>query len=93
MSRLESPDQSKNTTDFKLRDRLLYHVVVPLRRGVDEEAREQLVLPVNCRRVVMEVAYSFPLAGHHNIAFRMHIEGWVDDPISKQVHIIILLWT
>ena len=59
-------DQSKDGVNFKLRNgRLLYRVVVPLGKGTDAvEAREQLVLPVNCRRVVMELAHSIPLAGH-----------------------------
>ena len=48
---------------FFRRDRLLYRLWTP--PGRDEEmATEQLVLPMQCRRAVIEVAHDIPLSGH-----------------------------
>ena len=48
---------------FFRRDGLLYRLWTP--PGRDEEmATEQLVLPMQCRRAVLEVAHDIPLSGH-----------------------------
>ena len=46
---------------FYYRDGLLYR---QWKGGKNEEAVEQLVLPVGCRSVVMAIAHSIPLGGH-----------------------------
>ena len=53
-------NESEDGIIFKLRNGLLYRV------GKEREmqTREQLVLPTECHRVVMELAHSIPLAGH-----------------------------
>ena len=58
--------QSENGVSFVEKEGLIYHVVrAPLGRdGGELYTREQLVLPVPCRGMVMELAHSIPLAGH-----------------------------
>ena len=53
-------EESEDGVTVKWRKGLLYRV------GKEREmqTREQLVLPTKCRRVVMELAHSIPLAGH-----------------------------
>ena len=53
-------EESEDGVIVKWRKGLLYRV------GKEREmqTREQLVLPTKCRRVVMELAHSIPLAGH-----------------------------
>ena len=55
-------ETSSNGVSFVKREGLLHRVVEPVAgEGV---AREQLVLPVQCRKMVIELAHSIPLAGH-----------------------------
>ena len=58
--------QSENGVSFVEKEGLIYRVVrAPLGRdGGELYTREQLVLPVPCRGMVMELAHSIPLAGH-----------------------------
>ena len=58
--------QSENGVSFVEKEGLIYRVVrAPLGRdGGELYTREQLVLPVLCRGMVMELAHSIPLAGH-----------------------------
>ena len=48
---------------FFTRDGLLYRRWVPSGRREEEMAVEQLVLPEKCRKTVMKLAHSIPLAG------------------------------
>ncbi|KAL5489194.1 hypothetical protein EMCRGX_G018260 [Ephydatia muelleri] len=57
--------ESTSGVSFVIKDGLMYRVVVMLLGGDSEPyARDQLVLPSQCRSVVMELAHSIPLAGH-----------------------------
>ena len=58
--------QSENGVSFVEKEGLIYRVVrAPLGwDGGELYTREQLVLLVQCRRMVMELAHSIPLAGH-----------------------------
>ena len=58
--------QSENGVSFVEKEGLIYRVArAPLSRdGGELYTREQLVLPVQCRGMVMELAHSIPLAGH-----------------------------
>ena len=47
---------------FYRRDGLLYRLWT--QPGCDEMTTEQLVLPMRCRKAVLEVAHNIPLAGH-----------------------------
>ena len=60
MEWLERRKAYEDGVTVKWRKGLLYLV------GKEREmqTREQLVLPTKCRRVVMELAHSIPLAGH-----------------------------
>ena len=65
--RRASPKQkSENGVSFVEKEGLIYRVVrAPLNRdGGELYTREQLVLPVQCRGMVMELVHSIPLAGH-----------------------------
>ena len=59
----ESPDGTSSRGGFFLRDGVLYRRWVPV-GGEDWREVEQLVLPQQCRRAVLELAHSIPLAGH-----------------------------
>ena len=59
----ENPDGTSSRGGFFLRDRVMYRRWVPV-GGEDWREVEQLVLPQQCQRVVLELAYSIPLAGH-----------------------------
>ena len=56
--------ESRNRVSFVIKDGLMYRVVVMLLGDSEPYARDQLVLPSQCRSVVMELAHSIPLAGH-----------------------------
>ena len=58
--------ESENGISFVAKEELIYRVVrAPLGGEIRElYMREQVVLPVQCRRMVMELAHSIPLAGH-----------------------------
>ena len=59
----ESPEGKISRGGFFLRDRVLYRRWVPV-GGEDWREVEQLVLPQQCHRAVLELAHSIPLAGH-----------------------------
>ena len=50
-------------TGFYRKNGLIYRKWTPPRQGVDMTV-EQLVVPETCRRQILEVAHTFPLAGH-----------------------------
>ncbi len=49
---------------FFQRDGLLYRRWTPPNQDREEMAVEQLVLPLQCRRAVLQLAHEIPLAGH-----------------------------
>ena len=49
---------------FFKRDGLIYRLWTPPGRGGEDFAVEQLVLPLQCRKPVLEVAHKIPMAGH-----------------------------
>ena len=53
-----------NGVSFIRREGILHRVSEPDSGEGDVVAREQLVLPVQCRRMVIELAHSIPTAGH-----------------------------
>ena len=57
--------EAKEGVGFFTRDGLLYRRWIPPGRGDEEEmAVEQLVLPRQCREMVLRLAHTIPLAGH-----------------------------
>ena len=65
--------KSVNGVSFVVNHEGMMHGVVEPREG-KVVAREQLVLPLECRNMVIELAYSIPLAGHlgkHKTADRL----------------------
>ena len=65
--------KSVNGVSFVVNHEGILHRVVEPREG-EVIAREQLVLPLECRNMVIELAYSIPLAGHlgkHKTADRL----------------------
>ena len=59
----ESPEGKISRGGFFLKDGVLYRRWVPV-GGEDWREVEQLVLPQQCHRAVLELAHSIPLAGH-----------------------------
>ena len=59
----ESQEGTSSKGGFFLKDGVLYRRWVPV-GGEDWREVEQLVLPQQCHRAVLELAYSIPLAGH-----------------------------
>lgn len=49
---------------FFRRDGLLFRTWTPPRRDKQDMSVEQLVLPVQCRRTVLQVAHDIPMSGH-----------------------------
>ena len=66
LRRAVAKKESENGISFIMKEGLIYRVVrAPFGRHIpDLHTREQLVLPVQCRGMVMELAHSIPLAGH-----------------------------
>ena len=60
---LQNPDGTSSRGGFFVRDGVMYRTWVPV-GGEDWREVEQLVLPQQCRRAVLELAHSIPLAGH-----------------------------
>ena len=56
--------ESEFGVGFYFRDGLIYRRWIPAGREGDVAAVEQLVLPQKCRRTVMMLAHSIPMAGH-----------------------------
>ena len=59
----ENPDGVSSRGGFFMRDGVLYRTWMPVGGEAWREV-EQLVLPQQCRRAVLELAHSIPLAGH-----------------------------
>lgn len=60
---LEDPDRANLKGRFFMRDGVLYRKWVPM-DGEGWREVEQLVLPQQCHKAVLELVHSTPLAGH-----------------------------
>ena len=60
---IQTTRDKQTSGPFFLRDGLLYRRWKPSKEEA-EEVNEQLVLPRQARKIVLELAYSIPMAGH-----------------------------